>query len=245
MDAKRVERVYSVYSGFYDLIFGRIFHKSRANAIDLLDIHPGENILEVGVGTGLSLPLYPPYCHITGIDLSGSMLEKSRRRIQKQEISNVTLKKMDATRMDFSDNFFDAVLAAYVISTVPDPKGVVQEIVRVCKEGGKIVFLNHFQNGNKLISIFEKTLSPICKRIGFRTDLDLAAILQDTPLVINRKEKVHPLHFWKAVQCINRKQPIYTPDTIVSPPNTPLPTVAYPNDRRSLKIPTEYSPGPI
>ena len=206
MNTNRVERVYSVYSGFYDHIFGKIFHKSRLTAIDLLEISPGERVLEIGIGTGLSLPLYPNHCEITGIDISGPMLEKGLRRVQKQNILNITLKKMDATRMDFPDNTFDSVFAAYVISTVPKPKEVVKEMIRVCKDQGRIVFLNHFKNGNRWISIFEKGISPICERIGFRTDLELSGILQDTPLVVNQKKKLHPFHFWKVVQCYNQKE---------------------------------------
>jgi phosphatidylethanolamine/phosphatidyl-N-methylethanolamine N-methyltransferase len=134
------------------------------------------------------------------------MLNKGWQRVQKQNLSHVTLQKMDATRMDFPDNTFDSVFAAYVISTVPEPKIVVEEMVRVCKNGGKIVFLNHFKNGKKWISVFEKSVSPLCKRIGFRTDLDLGTILKDTPLVVNRKNKIHRFHFWRAVQCINQKE---------------------------------------
>ncbi len=107
--------------------------------------------------------------------------------------------------MDFPDNSFDSVLAAYVISTVPEPRMAVQEMVRVCKEGGRIVFLNHFKNGRGWISLFEKSVSPICRRIGFRTDLDLGIILKNTPLLVNQKRKLHRFHFWKAVQCINQK----------------------------------------
>jgi len=245
MDSKRVERVYSFYSGFYDLLFGKIFHKSRAKAIDLLEITPGEQILEVGVGTGLSLPLYPTHCKITGIDLSRSMLDKSWRRVQKQNLSHVTLQKMDATRMDFPDNAFDSILAAYVISTVPDPKIVVEEMARVCKDGGKIVFLNHFKNGKKWISVFEKTVSPLCKRIGFRTDLDLGTILKNTPLVVNRKNKIHRFHIWKAVQCLNQKENGAHLATIESSSQkTRTTTQPFPGSE-TPDISQKYSPDPI
>ncbi len=205
MDSERIEKVYSVFSGFYDLVFGSLFHPSREAAIDLLGIEPGAEVLEVGVGTGLSLPFYPKNCLVTGIDLCESMLVKGRKRVAKLGLSHVSLMKMDAMEMDFKENRFDAVFAAYVISTVPEPPQVVSEMVRVCKPGGRIVFLNHFKNGNPIISGFEKMISPITMRLGFRADLELAAILDGMPLKVEHKEKVQPLNYWKIVQCTNGK----------------------------------------
>jgi phosphatidylethanolamine/phosphatidyl-N-methylethanolamine N-methyltransferase len=205
MDAKSIERAYSAFSGFYDLVFGRLFHQSRADAIQLLNIRGGETVLEVGVGTGLSLPLYPRNCKIIGIDFCEPMLEKGRHRLQRFQLSHIELLKMDAMKMSFPDNSFDSVFAAYVISAVPDPHQVISEMIRVCKVGGKIVLLNHFQNGNRLISTCEKVISPFTKKIGFRADLDLAALLRGKPLTVEKKRNVKPLNYWKVVQCTNQK----------------------------------------
>jgi phosphatidylethanolamine/phosphatidyl-N-methylethanolamine N-methyltransferase len=205
MSAESIERVYSAYSGFYDIVFGRFFHKSRAEAIQLLEIQDGDKVLEVGVGTGLSLPYYPRICRVTGIDFCGPMLEKGRQRVSESRLHHIELKQMDAMKMEFEDNAFDAVFAAYVITAVPDPRQVLSEMIRVCKPLGKIVLLNHFQNGNRFISICEKAVSPLCKRIGFRADLPLPSLLEGTPLRVEHTGSVRPLNYWKVVQCTNRK----------------------------------------
>jgi len=207
MNAEGVQRVYAIYSGFYDLLFGKIFHEPRIQAVEYLELQPGQRVLEVGVGTGLSLPLYPAYCEVTGIDLSHQMLNKGKAKVTQYKLDHVKLHQMDATQTNFSADSFDAVLAAYVISTVPQPHRVISEMLRVCKPGGKIVFLNHFTNGNRLVSGIERTLSPLCKKIGFRTDLDIHSLLKDVPLMITRIQKVKPLNYWALVQCINQKHP--------------------------------------
>lgn len=205
MDTEKVEKVYSVYSGFYDLLFGKIFHDSRAAAIGLLEIQPGERILEVGVGTGLALPLYPPDCQVVGIDLTGPMLEKGIDKIAQRKLHHIRLQQMDATHMAFAEDSFDAVMAAYVMSAVPQPCSVLSEMCRVCRPGGRIVLLNHFSNGNPLLSRLERSISPLCTKIGFRTDLSLEELLEGSPLVIQQKLKVNPFRYWQIVQCINRK----------------------------------------
>jgi phosphatidylethanolamine/phosphatidyl-N-methylethanolamine N-methyltransferase len=205
MDLAKVERVYSNYASVYDQIFGRIFHESRESAVRQLRPATGERILEVGVGTGLSLPLYPRHCKVTGIDLSYDMLAKARQRMRAHGLENVELIRMDAGHMEFPDNSFDTVMAAYVVTAVPDYRKVVTEMIRVCREGGRIIMLNHFSNGNKLIAAVEKVISPLCKHIGFRTDLSLKNVLEGTSLVVARKEKVNPLRFWHLVECVNSK----------------------------------------
>ena len=205
MDLQKVERVYSNYAGVYDHIFGRIFHESRESAIRRLNILPDEQILEVGVGTGLTLPLYPPHCKVVGIDLSPGMLGKARERMRTHRLENVVLLCMDAGQMEFPDNSFDTVMAAYVVTAVPDYRTVITEMIRVCRPGGRIIMLNHFSNGNKLIAAVEKVISPLCKHIGFRTDLALSTVLEGTSLWVARKEKVNPLRFWHLVECVNNK----------------------------------------
>jgi phosphatidylethanolamine/phosphatidyl-N-methylethanolamine N-methyltransferase len=205
MDLKKVERVYSNYAGVYDQIFGRIFHESRESAVRRLKPQPGERILEVGIGTGLSLPLYPAHCTVMGIDLSAGMLEKAQRRLRQHNLSHVRLLRMDAGAMEFPDDSFDTVMAAYVVTAVPDYRKVMTEMIRVCRPGGRIILLNHFSNGNKLIAAVEKVISPLCKHIGFRTDLSLNTVLEGTSLFVARKERVNPLRFWHLVECENRK----------------------------------------
>jgi phosphatidylethanolamine/phosphatidyl-N-methylethanolamine N-methyltransferase len=164
----------------------------------------------VGVGTGLSLPLYPSHCRVTGIDLSDGMLEKARERAAAHRLSHVELHQMDAGNMKFQDDSFDTVVAAYVVTAVPDYRTVVAEMIRVCRGGGRIILLNHFSNGNKLIAAVEKVISPLCKHIGFRTDLALHHVLEGTSLKVANKEMVNPLRFWHLVECINQKNGQYS-----------------------------------
>src|SRR5262245_459812 len=107
MDLKKVERVYSSYAGVYDQIFGKVFHEGRESAIRNRNVQPNERILEVGVGTGLALPMYPRHCEIVGIDLSEGMLAKAKERADAHDLSHVRLQRMDAGAMDFSDDSFD------------------------------------------------------------------------------------------------------------------------------------------
>ena len=205
LDTHRIAKVYSTYSGIYDLVFGKIFHGARETAINLLDLKPGHRVLEVGVGTGLSLQIYPRDCSIIGMDLTGPMLKKSVKRIKKFGLRNVNLQQMDASHLAFGDEHFDAVCAAYVISTVPDPAKVLAEMVRVCRPEGKIVLLNHFAHGNRFVSRFERSISPLCSRIGFRSDLSLESLLEESGLTVEQTIKVNPFHYWHIVQCVNRK----------------------------------------
>ncbi len=205
MDLNKIERVYTSYAGFYDQIFGKVFHEGRESAIRSLNVQPNEQILEVGVGTGLALPLYPRHCRIVGIDLSEGMLAKAKERTQAHRLTHVQLHRMDAGAMEFSDDSFDTVVAAYVVTAVPDYRKVVSEMIRVCRPGGRIIMLNHFSNGNKVIAAVEKVISPLTKHLGWRTDLSLNTVLEGTSLQVASKKKVNPLRLWALVECVNGK----------------------------------------
>ncbi len=205
MDLNKIERVYTSYAGFYDQIFGKVFHEGRESAIRNLNVQPDEQVLEVGVGTGLALPMYPRHCSIVGIDLSEGMLAKAKERAQIHQLTHVQLHRMDAGAMDFCDDSFDTVVAAYVVTAVPDYRKVVNEMIRVCRPGGRIIMLNHFSNGNKVIAAVEKVLSPLTKHLGWRTDLSLNTVLEGTSLHVASKMSVNPLRFWALVECVNKK----------------------------------------
>ncbi|MFO0774800.1 MAG: methyltransferase domain-containing protein [Nitrospiraceae bacterium] len=203
MDLKQVEGVYNSYAGVYDRVFGKVFHEGRESAIRNLSLQPNERVLEVGVGTGLALPLYPSHCRIVAIDFSEGMLARARERAQ--SLPHVELHRMDAAAMDFPDNSFDTVVAAYVVTAVPDYRSVVSEMIRVCRPGGRIVMLNHFTNGNKFIAAVEKVISPLTKQLGWRTDLSLKTVLEGTQLQVARKQAVNIMRFWHLVECVNGK----------------------------------------
>src|SRR6185436_7264714 len=128
-----VEGVYDKLAKVYDLIFGPTLHPGRLQAIERMDIQPGEQVLEVGVGTGINLSLYPQDCSVIGIDFSVSMLDIARERVARKEIPNVRLLQMDAADLKFADDSFDIVYAPYLISVVPDPVRVAREMRRVCR----------------------------------------------------------------------------------------------------------------
>jgi phosphatidylethanolamine/phosphatidyl-N-methylethanolamine N-methyltransferase len=207
IDREQTERVYSNYAGVYDRIFGRVFQASREAVVRRLQIEPGERVLEVGVGTGLCLPLYPRECRITAIDLSQAMLDKAAERVSESGLTNVTLLRMDAAQMDFPDSTFDIVVAAYVVTAVPDYRKLMSEMVRVSRPGARLVLLNHFTQASPIVAAVEKAISPICVKIGFRTDLSVDEVIDGWPLIKERDERVKPLGMWHVVECVNDKRP--------------------------------------
>ena len=197
-----VERVYERLASVYDLFFGPTLHPGRLHARDRMVISPGDRILEVGVGTGINASLYPSHCHITGIDLSTSMLDKGRERVARQGLRNVRLLEMDASNLTFADDSFDIVYAPYLISVVPDPVKVVTEMRRVCRPGGRIIILNHFRSANPVLSRVERALSPFTVHIGFKSDLDLPGFLAQADLQPVSIEKVNFPRIWSLVTCV-------------------------------------------
>ena len=197
-----VERVYGKLASVYDLTFGPTLHPGRVQAIERMAVRPGDHVLEVGVGTGINADLYPSTCHVTGIDFSASMLEKARERVIKKGFRNVRLLQMDAADLKFDDNTFDIVYAPYLISVVPDPVQVASEMRRVCRPGGRIVFLNHFRSTNPILSRAERMISPLTIHIGFKADLDLQAFLAQAGLVPVSIEKVNVPKIWSLVTCV-------------------------------------------
>ena len=201
LETSSVEGVYGKMASVYDLFFGLPLHHGRAAAIRRMAITLDHQILEVGVGTGMSLPLYPRQCSVTAIDLSESMLERARARVARYGIHNVRLIQMDATELKFPDNSFDIVYAPYFISCVPDPIGVTRELRRVCRASGRIVFLNHFLSDGVMLSRFERAIAPLTVHLGFKSDFDLPAFLAQTGLRAESIEKVNTPRIWSLLIC--------------------------------------------
>jgi phosphatidylethanolamine/phosphatidyl-N-methylethanolamine N-methyltransferase len=197
-----VEAVYDKLAKVYDLTFGPTLHPGRLQAIQRMNIQPGERVLEVGVGTGINLSLYPRQATVTGIDFSSSMLEKARERAARKGLRSMRLLQMDAADLKFADDSFDIVYAPYLISVVPDPVKVAQEMRRVCRPGGRIIFLNHFLSPNLVLSRMERMISPFTIHIGFKADLDLPAFLAQAELQPVSIEKVNWPRIWSLVTCV-------------------------------------------
>jgi phosphatidylethanolamine/phosphatidyl-N-methylethanolamine N-methyltransferase len=204
LEKRQVQRAYEFYAPVYDFIFDWVFAPGRVSAIRHLELQPEDRVLEVGIGTGLNLPLYPPAVRLTGIDLSQEMLDKAIERVQNLAMRHVTLKVMDATAMDLPENAFEKAVATYTISAVPDPLAVLRQMRRVVKPGGIIVILNHFRSDRAFRHV-EDFMAPICTRLGWKSNLEMAPLLKHAGLTPELVVKVNLFSGWRLVKCINRK----------------------------------------
>ncbi|MGO8916619.1 MAG: class I SAM-dependent methyltransferase [Stellaceae bacterium] len=206
MNLEDTLRTYRLFSGSYDLVFGPVFHPGRKEAVRIANDRPAQRILEVGVGTGLSLPHFRRDARVTGIDVSAEMLAKARRRVERLKLKQVeALQVMDAEQMSFADNAFDAVLALYVASVVPDPARLAAEMRRVCKPGGTIVIVNHFTSENPVMRFIEKRLAPLSGKIGFHADFPLDRFLAVSRLAVRETRPSNLFGYWKLLRCVNAK----------------------------------------
>lgn len=176
LDKAAIERAYARWAPIYDLVFGSVFERGRKAAIAAAD-RIGGSILEVGVGTGLSLPEYASSDRIIGIDLSAPMLRKARARVNEHRLANVDgLAVMDARRLGFKDAVFDVVVAQYVITTVPEPEATLDEFARVLKPGGEIVLVNHLGAEQGPRARLEGWFAPLARRLGWRPEFRWARL---------------------------------------------------------------------
>jgi phosphatidylethanolamine/phosphatidyl-N-methylethanolamine N-methyltransferase len=195
-----------LFSGSYDIVFGPVFHPGRKEAVRVANDRPGQRILEVGVGTGLSLPYFRKDSRVTGVDISAEMLQKAKHRVEREQLLHVDgLHVMDAEHLDFEDNTFDAVLALYVASVVPSPARFAAEMRRVCIPGGTIVLVNHFTSENWALRWMEKRLAHLARHIGFHSDFPLDGFLADSDLAAREIRPSNLFGYWRLLRCINEK----------------------------------------
>jgi phosphatidylethanolamine/phosphatidyl-N-methylethanolamine N-methyltransferase len=172
LDREAVQKAYDKWAPIYDLVFGPVFERGRRAAIDAAE-RIGGRILEVGIGTGISLPDYSPSSRIVGVDISESMLRKAKERVNELGLRNVErLAVMDATALDFPDASFDVVVAQYVVTAVDDPEAALDEFVRVLRPGGEIVLLSRVGAEVGLRRNVERWLTPVARRLGWRTEFE-------------------------------------------------------------------------
>src|SRR3984957_12192245 len=168
-DRETVEQAYDRWAPVYDLVFGGVFSKGRKAAIQATN-RLGGRVLEVGVGTGISLPQYAPHLRIFGTDISDAMLNKAKARVTEQNLSNVEgLAVMDAEKLEFSDDSFDVVMAQYVVTAVPNPEVALDEFARVLRPGGELIILTRVSADAGMRRFIEQQLQPVVTRLGFRT----------------------------------------------------------------------------
>jgi len=192
LDSASVRHAYRRWAPVYDFTFGTVAESGRKNAVKIINRRRGR-VLEVGVGTGLSLPCYDRHLSITGIDLSPEMLGKARARIERAKLENIAgLHEMDAGALAFPDESFDTVVAMYVMTVVPDPEKVMRELERVCAAGGEVILVNHFSQEHGIRGFFERRLAPLANSIGWHAVFDLDRVLVCDDLRLAERRSLMP-----------------------------------------------------
>jgi phosphatidylethanolamine/phosphatidyl-N-methylethanolamine N-methyltransferase len=197
-------KLYSEFSNLYDLVFARIFYPRIAAVIRALNIPPGARVLELGVGTGLSLDAYPPHCQVLGVDLAPDMLEHAQERIDRYGWRHITLSEMDAMDLTLADDSFDYVMAFHVVSVVPDATRMMREVQRVCRPSGQIVVINHFRSRKRVLATLDRRLEPLTRRWGWHT-LERDEVFDGLPLDLERVYKTSRNSLFTIVVARNRK----------------------------------------
>lgn len=170
IDRASVAKAYARWAPIYDRVFGPVFDEGRKSTIAIADAIGGR-VLDVGIGTGLSLSDYSPTTKICGVDISEPMLRKAQERVRTYNLKNVeTLSVMDAKHLAFADNSFDAVVAQYVITAVPDPEATLDDFIRVLKPGGELILVNHIGAESGPRRMFELAFAPVARRLGWRPE---------------------------------------------------------------------------
>ena len=199
LDRGAVEKAYARWAPVYDIVFGKVFERGRRASIEAAE-RVGGRILEVGVGTGISLPDYARRNRLVGIDISAPMLRKAKERVDNFGLSNVeALAVMDAKHLGFPDDSFDVIVAQYVITAVPDPEATLDEFARVLKPGGEIVLVNHLGAEQGPRRMFELCFSPLARRLGWSPEFPWARLVRwaarDSVRLIERRPMPPLGHF--------------------------------------------------
>ena len=190
---------------FYDATFGRLVRRRIERAIHHMNIGDSDRVLDLGIGTGVSLNFYPPHANLVGVDLSGGMLREARKKIREMNLDRAFVFQANALQLPFADSTFDHIFISHVISVVSDPIMLVREAQRVAKPGARIVIVNHFQSTNRFIALVEKWLCPLCTKLGWRSDLALQDLIRSTGVEVDYRYKLESIDLWETVVITNNK----------------------------------------
>jgi phosphatidylethanolamine/phosphatidyl-N-methylethanolamine N-methyltransferase len=198
--------VYHRFAQFYEMLFGPVYTSRIHATIGSLPLFPGAKVLEIGVGTGISLPAYPTSVQVTGIDMSQEMLDQAAVKIKERGWTHVELLQMDALDLKFADEQFDFVLAFHVASVVHDVHRMMSEMLRVCKPNGMLVVINHLRSEKAWMAPLIDKLNPLTRRLGWRTDLRYSDLVDNEQLKVEKHYKTSPTSLFTVV--VARKQSV-------------------------------------
>lgn len=204
IDLSTIHKAYAKWAPIYDRVYARLLYDGRVEAVKAA-CDAGVDILEVGCGTGLSLADYPAHMRVTGVDLSPHMLARAAEKVVSQNLIAITgLAVMDACRLGFADASFDAVVGQYMITLVPDAEAALDEFARVLKPGGEIILVNHIGATKGLWAAFERAISPLAKKVGWRTEFQVSRLenwAKANGFEVTKVKPVAPIGFFTLI-CI-------------------------------------------
>ena len=209
MQETSTRKIYDVHAMFYDATFGRLVRRRIERAIKHMNIADNDKVLDLGIGTGVSMNFYPRHARLIGIDLSGGMLREARKKIRDMSLDRAFVFQANALDLPFADSTFDHVFISHVISVVSDPVRLVREAQRVAKPGARIVIVNHFQSTNRFIALLEKWMCPLCTKLGWRSDLALNELIRSTGVEIDYRYKLESIDLWETVVITNTKSALH------------------------------------
>jgi phosphatidylethanolamine/phosphatidyl-N-methylethanolamine N-methyltransferase len=215
-------KTYDVWAWFYDHTFGALVKKRQSRAVQQLRARPGDRVLDIGVGTGMLLPLYPRDVMIVGVDLSSGMLAKAALKCRQHGLDHCRLIRADAMLLPFAEASFDQIVITHAISVVSDPHKLIHWATKLVKPDGRIILLNHFMSAHRVVAWFEKILNPMFMKIGWRSDLAAEDVLSDpaggAALQVEYRFKIGLVDLWQIIVLTPRRPGVDERSTAVTSP---------------------------